>query len=75
LIFFYCSYFLFDTWGDRYGWKSALPITLAMLLFPFLVLPIYQLYIRCRENQCKKNQPDEDDVPRQDLENKGSGKI
>jgi Leucine-rich repeat (LRR) protein len=67
----YFAYFLFDTWGDEYGWKSALPITLAMLVFPFLVLPIYQLYY---DNENKKNQLREDD-PRQDVENNDNGEI
>jgi hypothetical protein len=70
----YFAYFLFDTWGAEYGWKSALPITLAMLLFPFLVLPIYQLYIRRRESQSKKNQLDVG-VHRQDVENRTVEKL
>jgi hypothetical protein len=70
----YFAYFLFDIWGDKYGWKSALPITLAMFVFPFLILLIYQLYLKPYYSQ-RKNILLSEDVPVPDVENNDNGEI
>jgi Leucine-rich repeat (LRR) protein len=49
---FFYGYIVFDTMGDRAGWRAALPMALLLFAFPLLLYVFMTCFNKCRVVDC-----------------------